>query len=171
MFFDEAGVDSNIQQEYALAESKERAYFKRSNGRRKRTGLIAGIGKEGLKAPFRFHGNVNGEILEKYFREHLVKELKAGQIVVLDNASYHKRVGIKKAVEEAGCELLFLPTYSPDLNPIEQVWSQMKRLIKKLIRDGKDCLVEAIDEAFIKICDFDFSNYFTHFSKLVNLSF
>ncbi len=89
--------------------------------------------------------------------------LKLGQIVDLDNASYHKRVGIRKAVEEAGCELLFLPTYSPDLNPIEQVWSQMKRIIKKSIRDGKDCLVESIDEAFIKICNFDFSNYFTHF--------
>jgi hypothetical protein len=111
VFFDEAGVDSNIQNEYALAERGERACFKRNNGRRKRTGLIAGMGKDGLKAPFRFHGNVNGVILEEYFREHLVKGLKVGQIVVLDNASYHKRVGIRKAVEEAGCELLFLPTY------------------------------------------------------------
>ena len=93
VFFDESGVDSNIQNEYALAESYNRAYGKRSNGRRNRTGLLSGMGKDGLKAPFRFHGNVDGEVVERYFREHLVKELTPGQIVELDNASYHKRKG------------------------------------------------------------------------------
>jgi transposase len=109
------------------------------------------MGMKGLKAPFRVKGNVDGEMVEKYFREHLVKELETGQIVVLDNASYHKRKGIQRVIEEAGCKLLFLPAYSPDFNPIEQLWSQLKRLVKKSVRQVRKSVSEAIDWAFLQI--------------------
>jgi transposase len=130
--------------------------------------LIAGMGFDCLKAPFRVVGNVDGEMVEKYFKEHLVKELRPEQIVVLDNASYHKRKGIRVAVEEAGCKLLFLPAYSPDLNPIEQVWSQLKRLIKKAGRVGEKSLNEMIDWAFKQVVYSDFSSYFRHFQTLIS---
>jgi transposase len=128
------------------------------------------MGLDGLKAPFQIRGNVNGEMVEKYFKEYLVKELKPGQIVVLDNASYHKRKGIQKAVEEVGCKLLFLPAYSPDFNPIEQLWSQLKRLIKKSMRQVQKSVNAAIDWAFLEIIDSDFSSYFRHFQKTISAS-
>lgn len=128
------------------------------------------MGLDGLKAPFQIRGNVDGEIVEKYFKEYLVKELKSGQIVVLDNASYHKRKGIQKAVEEVGCKLLFLPAYSPDFNPIEQLWSQLKRLIKKSMRQVQKSVNAAIDWAFLEIIDSDFSSYFRHFQKTISAS-
>lgn len=168
VFFDESGVESNIEQEYGLSVKGERVYGKRSNGRRNRTGILGGIGLDGIKAPFCFQGNIDGEVVEKYFREHLIKELRPGQIVVMDNASYHKRKGIKEAIEEVGCELVFLPTYSPDLNPIEQVWSQLKRLIKKARRKTEISVSEAIDWAFNQICNSNLSQYFQHFSKLLH---
>ena len=105
MFFDEAGVDSDIQNDYALSEKGKRAYGKRSNGRRSRVNLLAGLGIDGIKAPFRFYGNINGEILKKYFIEVFVKELKPNSVVVMDNASFHKSKEIKKAIEEKGCIL------------------------------------------------------------------
>jgi len=128
------------------------------------------MGLDGLKAPFQIRGNVNGEMVEKYFKEYLVKELKPGQIVVLDNASYHKRKGIQKAVEEVGCKLLFLPAYSPDFNPIEQLWSQLKRLIKKSMRQVQKSVNAAIDWAFLEIIDSDLSSYFRHFQKTISAS-
>jgi transposase len=170
VFFDEAGVDSDIQNDYALSEKGKRAYGKRSNGRRSRVNLLAGLGIDGLKAPFRFYGNINGEILKKYFIDVFVKELKPNSVVVMDNASFHKSKEIKKAIEEQGCILLKLPAYSPDLNPIEQFWSQLKRLVK----EGKkklDSMVEAIDQAFKQLINLDPSGYFEHFLKIINRSF
>ena len=128
------------------------------------------MGLDGLKAPFQIRGNVNGEMVEKYFKEYLVKELKPGQIVVLDNASYHKRKGIQRVLEEVGCKLLFLPAYSPDFNPIEQLWSQLKRLVKKSMRQVQKSVNAAIDWAFLKIIDSDFSSYFRHFQKTISAS-
>ena len=128
------------------------------------------MGLDGLKAPFQIRGNVNGEMVEKYFKEYLVKELKPGQIVVLDNASYHKRKGIQRVLEEVGCKLLFLPAYSPDFNPIEQLWSQLKRLVKKSMRQVQKSVNAAIDWAFLEIIDSDLSSYFRHFQKTISAS-
>ena len=128
------------------------------------------MGLDGLKAPFQIKGNIDEEIVEKYFKEHLVKELKPGQIVVLDNASYHKRKGIQRVLEEVGCKLLFLPAYSPDFNPIEQLWSQLKRLVKKSMRQVQKSVNAAIDWAFLEIIDSDLSSYFRHFQKTISAS-
>jgi len=168
VFFDESGVDEHMQNDYALSEKGIRAYGERGNGRKKRIGLIAAIGAKGLKAPFQVEGNVDGEFLEKYFREYLVQELEEGQVVVMDNASYHKRAGIKEAIEEAGCKLLFLPTYSPDFNPIEQVWSQLKGKIKKLKRDTEKTTEEAIEWAINEVSTCSFLGYFENFKKIIH---
>jgi putative transposase len=164
IFFDETGIDSNIQNDYALSEKGKRAYGKKSNGRRNRTNLLEGLGVDGLKAPFRFQGNINGDILVKYFADFFVPELKPGDIVVMDNASFHKRKEIKKAIEEAGCFLLKLPSYSPDLNPIEQFW--LKRLIKEA-KKKLDSHMQAIDQSLQQPSTLDPSGYFEHFFKTV----
>jgi transposase len=97
-----------------------------------RDSVIAGFCQGKLLAPMVFKGYCDTEVVLAWVRGALVPELKAGQIVVMDNASFHKSPLIKEAIETAGCELLFLPAYSPDLNPIEQAWAWFKAWLRKM---------------------------------------
>lgn len=97
--------------------------------------MIAGLVERKSIAPFVFYGACNTELFNEWFEKFLIKELKPGQTVILDNASFHKSPRIKELVESVGCGLLFLPPYSPDLNPIEQFWANMKRWVKSKIAE------------------------------------
>lgn len=80
-----------------------------------------------------FNGSCNTELFNNWVEHFLIKELKAGQFVVMDNASFHKSQKTRDLIESVGCTLIFLPPYSPDLNPIEKFWANMKRWIKDKI--------------------------------------
>lgn len=80
-----------------------------------------------------FKGTCNTQLFEIWIQKILIPELKKGQIVIMDNATFHKSERTKNLIEEAGCQLLFLPPYSPDLNPIEQFWSWFKGQIRETI--------------------------------------
>ena len=92
--------------------------------------MLAGLRTCGLVAPLVVDGPVNGEIFLAYVRQQLVPTLSVGDVVILDNLASHKRVGVREAIEAAGATLLFLPPYSPDLNPIENAFSKFKWLLK-----------------------------------------
>lgn len=96
----------------------------------KRTNIIAGLCDKKVIAPLIFHGSCNRELFMKWVKEQLVPSLKPSLVVVMDNASFHKSPQVKTAIENAGCRLIYLPPYSPDLNPIEKFWGNMKRWIK-----------------------------------------
>lgn len=81
----------------------------------------------------------------------LIPELKVGQVVILDNASFHKSQTSLEMIRQAGCEVLFLPPYSPDLNPIEIFWANFKRRVKEILNQCST-LAEAIDQSFLKVC-------------------
>lgn len=98
--------------------------------------------------PFDFHGTCNTELLNNWVEKFLIKELKAGQVVVMDSASFHKSKKTKELIESVGCELIFLPQYSPDLNPIEKFWANMKRWIKNKITETSK-LFEIIPMFFV----------------------
>lgn len=91
---------------------------------------LAKCGKK-ILAPMIFNGTCHTKSFEAWVKKFLIKELKAGQTVILDNATFHKSERTKNLIESAGCELLFLPPYSPELNPIEKLWANLKRWIKK----------------------------------------
>jgi transposase len=90
-----------------------------------------------------FNGTCNAKLFENWVEQFLIKELKFGQVVVMDNASFHKSRKTEELIESVGCKIIFLPPYSPDLNPIENFWANMKRWIKSNIHTF-DKLYDAI---------------------------
>jgi len=100
------------------------------HGHWKTTTFLAALRTTGLTAPLVMDGALDGEIFLSWVRQHLVPTLKAGDIVVMDNLSAHKVVGVREAITAIGARLLYLPPYSPDLNPIELVFSKFKWLLK-----------------------------------------
>ena len=110
----------------------------------KRQNIIAAYSKtQGIIAPFVFEGGCNSEIFTNYIRDELCPHLKEGQVVVMETAAFHKSKEIISLIEEKKCKLIFLPPYSPELNPIEHYWSVLKKNVKK-IRKKFESLLEAI---------------------------
>ena len=102
-----------------------------------RTNIIAGLNNTKAIAPFVFNGTCNASLFESWVEQFLIKELKPGQMVIMDNASFHKSQRIKSLIESVRCKVIFLPPYSPDLNPIEVFWANMKRWIRSKVSSIK----------------------------------
>ena len=112
-----------------------------------RTSIIAGYVNNKSIAPMVFNGSCNTKLFETWVEKFLIKELKPGQVVVMDNAAFHRSHRTKELIECVDCRLIFLPPYSPDLNPIEKFWTNMKRWIKQKI-DNFGHLFDAIASFF-----------------------
>jgi len=106
-------------------------------------------------------GSTNKEVFEVYVERFLAPRLRAGQVVVMDNLSAHKGQKVRELIEERGCELLFLPPYSPDFNPIEEAFSKIKRLLRTIGARTREGLMEAIGKALDAVSDRDVINFFT----------
>ena len=122
----------------------KRLYGMKSGGRRGRINMIAGYRDSKLIAPFTIEGSCNRLVFEAWLQTCLIPRLKPGNLVVIDNASFHHGGRIKALIEAAGCNVMYLPPYSPDLNRIEKCWAWIKRRVRKLLRDSCN-LREAID--------------------------
>lgn len=105
---------------------------------------MAALNGDEIKAPIRYSGTANSDLFLYWLETLLLPVLKKGQVVIMDNCSIHKSLKVKELIESVGCRLIYLPPYSPDLNPIENYWAIMKNNIKK-IRNNFDDIVEAID--------------------------
>jgi transposase len=128
----------------------------------KTTTFLAGLRTCGLVAPLVIDGPVNGEIFLAYVRQQLVPTLSAGDVVILDNLASHKRVGVREAIEGAGATLLFLPPYSPDLNPIENAFSKFKWLLKSGPPRSVDVLWDACGKLLQRFSETECRNYIRH---------
>lgn len=133
VYIDESGIDEQIAKDRGWCIKGKELKGKRSGKYYKRTNIIAGYVNNKSIAPMVFNGSCDTELFNKWVEEVLIKELEIGQIVIMDNAAFHRSPKTKKLIEEAGCKLIFLPPYSPDLNPIEKFWANMKRWIKATI--------------------------------------
>ncbi len=132
------------------------------HGHWKTTTFVAALRSSGFTAPLVVDGPMNGDVFLAYVEQQLVSTLKPGDVVIMDNLSSHKRVGVKQAIESVGAQLMFLPPYSPDLNPIELAFSKLKTLLRKAAART----VQELEKEIVKIIDrFESQeciNYFKH---------
>ena len=129
---DETGFDAPLVRPYAYANQGERVDGERTGKRFARTSLISGLKNNKAVAPMEFKGYCDTSVVLTWVTEALIPALKPGDTVIWDNATFHKSPTIREALEAAGIALLFLPPYSPDLNPIEQFWAWLKAWIRQL---------------------------------------
>ncbi len=140
----------------------ERLIDKAPHGHWQTTTLIAALGIEGMRCSTVVDGSVNREVFEAFIEHVLVEELKPGDIVVMDNLSSHKGGRIGALIEAAGAELRYLPPYSPDQNPIEQVFSKIKQLLRSLARRTKDALWRSMQSVLDAVASTDAANCYRH---------
>lgn len=147
VYIDEAGVDDTEDYAYGWCAHSERFYALKLGHRTCRISMIAGWCNRNVLAPMTFEGYCDAALVEAWVKQFLVLELKPGQVVVMDNASFHKSATIRALIEQAGCNLLFLPPYSPDLNKIEKFWARLKHYLRKTLNQFQSVWV-AVDNAF-----------------------
>ena len=128
----------------------------------KRKSLISVLGLEGFRASMVFKGTLNGEVFEYYVSEVLAPVLQVGDVLVLDNLSVHKVKGVLLPLLSKGVVVVYLPKYSPDLNPIELAWSKMKTMFCKLKIKAEVELQKALLKALSWVSTQDIANYFKH---------
>lgn len=147
VYVDESGIDSYFHRSHGWALSHERVYGAVSGKRFARESFIAAKCGSKVLAPLCFQGTCNTLLFDAWIEQLLIPQLRRGQLVILDNASFHKSQRAKELIENAGCHLLFLPPYSPDLNPIEKFWAWFKSKVRSVIQHF-NTLSEAIDHVF-----------------------
>ena len=150
VYLDESGIDPRTIRDYARAPRGKQVVSDVSGKREKRTSLIAAWLPEAkeLIAPYAFRGSTDAKRFNGWIEKCLLPCLKKGQIVIMDNAPFHKANKTKELIESAGCKLKYQPEYSPDLNPIEQQWAIIKRKYRKNKINGMEHN-EAVDTAFM----------------------
>jgi transposase len=135
--------------QYGWSGKGERSYAEQSGFKNERLSIVAGYvyGTKELLAPFEFSGYMNAGLFNAWFEHIFCPELKPGQVIILDNASFHKLQELEDMAKDAGCYLVFLPPYSPDLNPIEKVWANFKSNLRRIIKkcdDFRDAITQSI---------------------------
>jgi transposase len=147
---------------YGRARRGQRVCAKVPYGRWRTTTFVAGLRHDGIIAPFVIDGPIDGASFLDYVVKVLVLELRPGDIVVLDNLSSHKSDAVKAAIESAGATLMFLPPYSPDLNPIELMFSKLKTLLRKAAERTVDALWHRIGEVLDHFTPQECANFLRH---------
>ena len=144
VFVDETGTHTAFTRLYARALRGQRAYGDVPKNRGQTQTLIAAISLEGVVADMVIAGGTSGDVFVAFVQEVLVPNLRVGQVVVMDNLAAHKRAEVKALIVEAECRLVFLPSYSPDFNPIESLFSWLKQKLRSLAARCVDALLTGI---------------------------
>jgi transposase len=160
IFIDETWIKTNMTRPMGRAERGKRVMGAVPHGRWRTTTFLAGLRQDGLVAPCVFDGAINGELFLAYVKQVLVPNLTAGDIVIMDNLGSHKVVGGREAIEAAGASVRLLPAYSPDLNPIEQVFAKLKALLRARAARTVDALWHAASRLIQHFTPAECANYF-----------
>jgi transposase len=159
---DECGSTIALTPLYARAPKGQRAPGSIPRNRGKNTTLLASFSLEGVGASMIIEGAANATAFEAYLEHILVPSLHSGQIVVMDNLRVHKGARVRQLIEEKGCQVLFLPAYSPDLSPIEETFSKIKAFLRRAKARTHEALEEAIRQALLTVTAQDAHGWFHH---------
>lgn len=162
VFVDEMGANTSLSVLRAWSRRGERAYCSVPRNRGKNTTLLASMSMEGMGPSLAVEGTTTATVFETYLKKVLAPTLRPGQIVVMDNLSAHKGARVRDLVAQRGCELLYLPPYSPDLNPIEEAFSKMKGILRRAEARNREALIEAMGRALEAITPWDARGFFGH---------
>lgn len=162
VFVDEMGTNTSLSPLYAWAPRGQRASCSVPRNRGPNTTLLSSMTLEGMGTSLAVEGATNREVFETYVQRVLAPTLRPGQVVVMDNLTAHKGDRVKELIEERGCQLLYLPPYSPDFNPIEEAFSKIKAVVRKAEARTREALVEAIGKGISMVTAEDARGFFDH---------
>lgn len=146
-YVDEVGIDQYIHREYCRAKRGTKVIGKISGKKFKRTSIVAAKMGKKIVAPLQYNGTMDSHLFEIWFETCLLPALPKNTVIVMDNASFHRKSKLILLVQKTGHELVFLPPYSPEFNPIENFWSWLKNRLRKIL-PAFSCLDLAISDCF-----------------------
>jgi transposase len=162
VFLDQTNAKTTMTRLYGRAPRGERVVGYVPDGRWESLTLMAALSREGAAAALTYEGGTDAGAMLSFVEQVLVPTLRPGQIVVLDNLSSHKDPAVIAAIQAAGAAVWFLPRYSPDLNPIEAMWSKIKAWLRKTGARTKEALIDAIGTALRQVTPKDAEGWFKH---------
>jgi transposase len=162
LFVDEMDVNISLSPLYAWSRRGERAFGSAPRNWGKNVTLLASITHRGVGPCLAVEGPTTREVFEAYLERVLAPTLEPGRVVVMDNLSAHKGGRVREIVERAGCELIYLPPYSPDLNPIERAFSKVKGLLRRAEARTREALIEAMGWALEAVSAREARGFFGH---------
>jgi transposase len=159
VFIDETWAKTNMARRHGRAQRGRRLVAAVPHGHWKTSTFLAALRHDRISAPCVFDGAINGERFLAYVEQALAPTLRPGDIVIMDNLGAHKVAGVRQAIEARGARVLHLPPYSPDLNPIEQVFAKLKTLLRTAAKRTVDALWHAIGQALDAFTPAECQNY------------
>jgi transposase len=162
VFIDETGAHTKLARLYGRALRGQRLVAKIPHGHWKTTTFVGALRVGGITAPLVVDGPMNGTVFRAYVEQQLIAALRPGDTVIMDNLAAHKVAGVREAIEAAGARLVYLPPYSPDLNPIELAFAKLKALLRSAAARTVDQLEETIVRCLDKFTTNECSHYFRH---------
>jgi len=162
VFVDESGANTKMTRLYGRSPRGQRLLARCPHGHYQTSTLIAAVRLRGPCAPWLFEGAMDGEMFLAWVRQGLAPTLQPEDVVILDNLATHKVAGVREAIESVGARLLYLPPYSPDFNPIENLWSKVKQILRSLSPRTAEELLHAVGVAFAAISTADCHGFFLH---------
>jgi len=160
IFIDETWAKTNMARAHGRALRGQRLRMGLPHGHRKTTTFVAGLRCTGMVAPMVLDGPINGDAFQAYVEQVLAPEISPGDVVIMDNLSSHKRQKVRETIEAAGAQLVFLPPYSPDFNPIENAFAKLKALLRAAAERSVDALWDRIGELVDRFTPIECANYF-----------
>jgi transposase len=160
VFIDESSINIGMTRLYGRACGEERVIDYVPDVRYDRVSILSSMRLDGTLVPLTFKGTLDGQLYITYIEQFLAPTLRKGDIVIMDNASPHKVKGVVSAIEEKGAFVLYLPTYSPDLNPVEKLWSKIKTHLRSVKARTIEALYPALRDALDAITVDDIKAWF-----------
>ena len=162
VFLDESGVTTSLTRLYGRAPRGVRVVDHVPQGHWKVLTILGALTRDGMLATMTVEAATDSEVFAAYISQVLVPRLGPGQVVVMDNLQAHKAAGIRELIEAAGCRVRYLPPYSPDLNPIEPAWAQVKAELRRVAARNEDALQRALGPALDRVSAENARAYFRH---------